>query len=86
MYFNILPLDLAFALFHFRTLNHKLSIEQGRFRGVERDYRIYELCFLNKLGDEYHYISDVHTLIVKGDNIYQEICHQTIIHLNLINS
>ena len=55
-YFNILPSDLAFALCHFRTLNHKLPIEQGRFWGVERDDRICESCFLNKMGDEYHYI------------------------------
>ena len=55
-YFNILPSNLAFALCHFRILNHKLPTEQGRFWGVERDDRICDLCFLNKLGDEYHYI------------------------------
>ena len=55
-YFNILLSDLAFTLCHFTTLNHKLPIEQGRFCGVERDDRICEVCFLNKLGDEYHYI------------------------------
>lgn len=48
--------DLAIALCHFRTLNHRLPIEQGRFWGVERDDRICEICFLNKLGGEYHYI------------------------------
>ena len=41
---------------HFRTLNHKLPIELGRFLGVERDDRNCELCRLNTLGDEYHYI------------------------------
>ena len=55
-YFSILPSDLAIAFCHFRTLNHRLPIEQGRFWGVARDDRICELCFLDKLGDEYHYI------------------------------
>ena len=55
-YLNILPSYLAIAFCHFRTLNHRLLIEQGRCWGVERDDRICELCFLDKLGDEYHYI------------------------------
>ena len=55
-YFNLLPYDLASALCHFRTLNHKLPVEHGRFWGVERDDRICELCLSNRLGDEYHYL------------------------------
>lgn len=55
-YFNILPSDLSTALCHFRCLNHKLPIEWGRFWEVERDDRTCDLCFLNKLGDEFHYI------------------------------
>ncbi|MEW8548676.1 MAG: hypothetical protein AB2693_34680, partial [Candidatus Thiodiazotropha sp.] len=55
-YFHLLPDDLASAVCHFRCLNHKLPIEVGRFWGVERDDRICELCRLNKLGDEYHYL------------------------------
>ena len=55
-YLSILPSDLAIAFCCFRTLNHRLPIEQGRFWGVARDDRICELCFLDKLGDEYHYI------------------------------
>ena len=30
-HFNLLPNDLATAVCHFRTLNHKLPIEYGRF-------------------------------------------------------
>ena len=55
-YLSILPSDLAIDFCHFRTLTHRLSIEQGRFWGVARDDRICELCFLDKLRDEYHYI------------------------------
>ena len=55
-YFHLLPNDLAMAFCHFRCLNNKLPIELGRFWGIERDYRICELCGLNRLDDEYHYL------------------------------
>lgn len=55
-YFGLLPDDLALAFFHFRTLNHKFPIEWGRYEGIARDGRQCELCFLHKLGDEYHYV------------------------------
>ena len=55
-YFHLRPNDLAMAFCHFRCLNHKLPIELGRFWGVERDDRNCELCRVNRLGDEYHYL------------------------------
>ena len=55
-YFYLLPYELALAVCHFMCLNHKLPIEIERFWGFERDDRICELCRLNKLGDEYHYL------------------------------
>ena len=33
-----------------------MPIEWGRFLGTSRDERICELCFHNKIGDEYHYL------------------------------
>lgn len=33
-----------------------MPIEWGRFVGTVRDDRICELCFLDKIGDEYHYM------------------------------
>ena len=33
-----------------------MPIEWGRFLGTSRDDRICELCFHNKIGDEYHYL------------------------------
>ena len=53
---RIASVDLAMAFCHFRCMNHKLPIELGRFWGSERDDRICELCRLDKLGDEYHYL------------------------------
>ena len=33
-----------------------MPIEMGRFVGTLRDDRICELCFLDKIGDEFHYM------------------------------
>ena len=55
-YFNILPDDLAKSFCHFRSLNHKVPIEWGRVVGTSRDDRLCELCFLVKIGNEYHYL------------------------------
>ena len=41
----------------YAALNHKLPVVDVRFWGVDRVDRICELCFLNRLGDEYHYVS-----------------------------
>ena len=51
--FNFLPNDPATSLWHFRGLNHKVPIDYSRFRGVEIDDRICELCFLSELVDEF---------------------------------
>jgi hypothetical protein len=39
-------------LVKFRTGNHSLSLEQGRFDNIDRDDRKYILCDLNEIGDE----------------------------------
>ena len=54
-YFHVLPDDLAMSFCHFRSLNHKMPIEWDRFVGTLRDDRICELCFLDKIGNEFHY-------------------------------
>lgn len=43
------------TLFRFRTSNHKLPIETGRWNNVPRNQRFCNLC-KNNIGDEYHYI------------------------------
>ena len=55
-YLNILPDDLSKAFCHFRSLNHKMPIEWGRYLGTERVERICEVYSLHKIGDEFHYI------------------------------
>ena len=40
----------------FRTTNHRLPIERGRWENIERSQRIGTLCNRNEMGDEFHYL------------------------------
>ena len=39
-----------------RTSNHKLPIEKGRYRNLPRENRTCNLCDLDKIGDEFHFL------------------------------
>ncbi len=53
-YFNILPYPKYIQLCKFRTSNHKLPIEVGRYRAIPRAERYCTNCNLRTLGDEFH--------------------------------
>ena len=55
-YLNVLADKDLKLLCKFRTGNHRLPIEIGRWQGIERHNRICTLCNSNEIGDEYHYI------------------------------
>ena len=46
----------AITLCKFRAGNSKIPVVTGRFTGTERHERMCQLCQLNELGDELHYI------------------------------
>lgn len=54
-YLTKVPDKLRKFLIQFRTRNHKLPIETGRWRRVPRENRKCHLCNLD-IGDEYHYL------------------------------
>ena len=55
-YLKILPLNDAINLFRFRTANHKLPIETGRWDGTLIEHRKCNLCLRDKVGSERHYL------------------------------
>ena len=55
-YFDILDVKDALTFCRFRTTNHKLPIETGRWQNIPRQDRLCLLCNENCIGDEYHYI------------------------------
>ena len=54
-YLTILDDKNALYLFKFRTANHRLPVESGRFNGTEYKDRICQHCFRD-IGDEFHYL------------------------------
>ena len=56
--FSILPQDLWIPMCKFRTTNHKLPVEvySWSYFKKERNERICNLCNLEDIGDEYHYV------------------------------
>ena len=46
----------------FRTLNHKLPVETGRYINIPRNQRYCTLCNSNQFGDEYHFLLECITL------------------------
>ena len=49
-----LPSNLSRPLCKFRTCNHRLPIEQGRYSGIDRRERCCTLYDCNHIGDEFH--------------------------------
>jgi hypothetical protein len=52
----VLPSDLRMYLCKFRCLSNNLSIETGKFFNIDRSERHCNLCSVNELGDEFHYL------------------------------
>ena len=55
-YFSKLTKTMSISLCRFRTCNHKLPIESGRYLNIPRSERTCHLCNSNELCDEYHAI------------------------------
>ena len=50
----MLPETLVYPLIKFRTLNHKLPIQRGRFLNIPHEERVCSKCDSHDLGDEFH--------------------------------
>ena len=56
-YFTCIKIDShRVALTRFGCSAHKLMIEEGRHRNVERNYRFCQICNINVIEDEYHFL------------------------------
>jgi hypothetical protein len=61
-YLDVLDDEEQFLLAKFRTSNHRLPIEVGRWRNMKRENRICNLCNGRNLGDEFHYLFECPSL------------------------
>lgn len=55
-YLKLLDCKKAIRFCRFRTTNHNLPIESGRWGNTDRNDRKCNLCNLNEVGDEFHYL------------------------------
>ena len=55
-YLNVLPTNLSQYLCWFRTSNHRLPVETGRWINIDYNHRKCDMCSSNEIGDEYHVI------------------------------
>ena len=73
------------ALSRLRCSAHKLVIEEGRFRGIERNLRICPLSPMNIIEDEYHFLLVCHTYRELRKNIYLNFIADGPPRTNLLN-
>ena len=52
------PFQFVRYIIKYRLSNHKLPVEKGRYTDLERSERICDICDMNVLGDEYHYVME----------------------------
>lgn len=57
-YLTHLPRPVYLPIIKFRTSNHRLPIEKGRWENVPRAERTCTKCSSNSIGDEFHYIME----------------------------
>ena len=62
-YLDILPDKDRITYCRFRTGNHRLPIETGRWHRIERQNRHCNLCQYQELRDEFHYILQCRSLV-----------------------
>ena len=88
-YLDILEDKDKFTLCRFRTTNHRLSIEVGRWKQIIRENRFCHLCSRRELGDEYHYVFEC-TEFVNERKLYFDFVyinrHSIIKYNNLMSS
>jgi hypothetical protein len=59
----------------FRTSNHKLPVERGRYANVDRNNRYCDICDRQILGDEFHLLLECsHPTLVAYRNMYLKNC------------
>jgi len=61
-------------MLRFRSSNHNLPIETGRYINVERKDRICQLCTSHDIGDEYHYLFICSNFKEDRDNFIPKSC------------
>ena len=88
-YLDNLSVKERTLLCRFRTTNHRLIIETGRWSGIDRVERLCNICNQGLIGDEYHYLLEC-CFFNEERKMYlkNEYCQRPDVHKfsNLMNS
>jgi hypothetical protein len=68
-YLDVLNDKNRFTFCRFRTSNHRLPIEVGRWANVERHNRLCQLCRSGEIDDELHYVLECPNFARERKNI-----------------
>ena len=91
-YLDNLSVKERTLLCRFRTTNHRLIIETGRWSGIDRAERLCNICNQGLIGDEYHYLIFIRMLFFFNEErkmyLKNEYCQRPDVHKfsNLMNS
>ena len=72
-YLDVLNDKNRFTFCRFRTSNHRLPIEVGRWTNVERHNRLCQSC---EIGDEFHYVLQCPNFVTERKIIIPKILFQ----------
>ena len=75
-YLDVLNDKNRFTFCRFRTSNHRLPIEVGRWTNVERHNRLCQLCQSCEIGDEFHYVLQCPNFVTERKIIIPKILLQ----------
>ena len=67
------PKKIFFPIIRFRTTNHKLPVEIGRWSNVPLEERTCTKCSRNCLGDEFHYLLECDYFIPERQHLIKKI-------------
>lgn len=62
-YINLLPHKLRKIFMKFRTANHHLPVETGRWSNIPLNQRVCKLCNTGQIADKFHYILECKELL-----------------------
>ena len=68
--------NCLFEFCKFRTLNHKLPIEYGRWHNITRNMRFCNLCNQNEIGDECHYMLECNIFEQYSKRLYWHLLYK----------
>lgn len=71
-YLDILPLKFRKILGKFRTSNHHLPVELGRWDGIPLNERFCPLCNTKRIADEFHYILECDAISLSPEQVYRQ--------------